>query len=173
MLRRTAYAVGVLAVVLVAGSFAGASEEPVHGPHSGLPVPRYVALDADEANGRRRPDAQAPIDWIYTARDLPLRVTAESGPWRRVEDPEGGEVWMHAENLANAPTVYVRGAARPEAILRAAPRRDARTVAILEQGVIGRVTDCQEGWVRIGVGDHRGWVREDALWGAVSCSAAP
>ena len=169
MLRRIAYAVGALAVVLVAGPFAGASEELVHGPHSGLPVPRYVALDADEANGRRRPDAQAPIDWIYTARDLPLRVTAESGPWRRVEDPDGGQVWMHTENLANSRTAYVRGNHRGEAMLRASPRPDARTLAVLEAGVIGRVVDCEDEWVRLSVGDRTGWTRADALWGAVAC----
>jgi SH3-like domain-containing protein len=172
MMRRNAVLAGVLAFAffaLPAGAQSGDSPAPAAGPLSGLPVPRFVSLNADEANGRRRPDANAPIDWVYIARDLPLRVVAESGPWRRVEDPEGGTVWMHADNLANNPTVYVRGAARPEAILRAHPRRDARTVAILEVGVIGRVTDCQDGWVRIGVGEHRGWVREDALWGAVAC----
>jgi SH3-like domain-containing protein len=170
MVRLIAVLAGLLAFALAALQPHAAAESPsVAGPNSGLPVPRFVALDADEANGRRRPDASAPIDWIYTARDLPLQVVAESGMWRRVIDPEGGEVWIHADNLANAATVYVRGAARPEAILRAAPRRDARTVAILEVGVIGRVTACQDGWVRIGVGEHRGWVRTEALWGAVAC----
>jgi SH3-like domain-containing protein len=169
MLRLIAVLAGVLAFALAALSTPAAAEDTVAGPHSGLPVPRFVSLNAEEANGRRRPDANAPIDWVYTARDLPLRVTAESGPWRRVEDPEGGQVWMHSENLANNATVYIRGAARPEAVLRAAPSRDARTVAILEQGVIARVTDCRDGWVRIGVGDHRGWVRQDAVWGAADC----
>jgi SH3-like domain-containing protein len=128
-----------------------------------------VALDADEANGRRRPDAQAPIDWVYVARDLPLRVTAESGPWRRVEDPAGGQVWMHTENLANSHTAYVRGNHRGEAMLRASPRADARTLAVLEAGVIARVTACEGEWVRLSIGERSGWARADALWGAVSC----
>lgn len=169
MLRRAAFALSVLTLVLATGSGAGAAEDAVLGPHSGLPVPRFVALDADEANGRRRPDAQAPIDWIYTARDLPLRVTAESGPWRRVEDPDGGQVWMHTENLANSRTAYVRGNHRGEAMLRAAPRPDARTLAVLEAGVIARVTACEGEWVRLTVGERSGWTRADALWGAVAC----
>lgn len=168
MLRKAALAAGLLAFALAAAD-ARATVTPVVGPDSGLPVPRFVSLDSESANGRRRPDANAQIDWIYVARDLPLRVTAESGPWRRVEDPDGTEVWMHTSSLVNDKTVFVRGTRRPEAILRANPRSDARTVAILEQGVIGRVTDCRDGWVRIGVGPHNGWVRKDALWGATDC----
>ncbi|MBU6405557.1 MAG: hypothetical protein KGS44_00280 [Alphaproteobacteria bacterium] len=156
--------------LLVAPVCASASEEPVLGPHSGLPVPRFVALDADEANGRRRPDAGAPIDWIYVARRLPLRVVAESGPWRRVEDPEGGQVWMHAENLSGDRTVYVRGGRRGEAMLRAGPRADARTLAVLEAGVIAEVLECQADYVRLKVGDRTGWVRAEVLWGASSCN---
>ena len=51
----------------------------------------------------------------------------------------------------------------------AAPRPDARTLAILEVGVIARVADCRDGWARLSVDDKAGWVRADALWGAVSC----
>ena len=66
------------------------------GPVTGLPLPRYVSLKASEANVRRGPSLTHRIDWVFKRRDMPLRITAEFGHWRRVEDrrrwrPRGDE----------------------------------------------------------------------------------
>ncbi|MFZ4120098.1 MAG: SH3 domain-containing protein [Caulobacterales bacterium] len=161
-----ALAVGVLAPP--AGADQAASSQRL-GANSGLPLPRFVSLDTDQANGLRRPSSDAPVDWIYVAPGLPLQVTAEQGSWRRVRDPDGTQVWMHVSALSNTSSVFVRGGNRHEAILRTAPDANARTRAILEQGVIATVTDCETGWVKLAVNDLEGWVRADALWGANAC----
>jgi SH3-like domain-containing protein len=139
------------------------------GPDSGLPVPRFVALKENRVNGRRRADARAPIDWIYQRPGLPLMVTAEAGSWRRVRDPAGGEVWIHATSLDNRATVYVRGGSDGEATLRRQPSSTARPMAILEQGVVAEVMSCEADWLRVRVNDRTGWVRARDVWGAASC----
>lgn len=131
---------------------------------------RFVSLAVDEAEGRRAASEDAPIDWIYVGRWLPLKVLAESGPWLRVRDPNGGEVWMHANDLDAAQTVYIVGGRRGETALRRAPRRDAPTSAMLERGVIGRVMECRPDWVRIETAGYSGWVRSEAVWGGSACS---
>lgn len=170
MVRKTLLAAALAAAACIVPAAADQSADGVRvGPHSGLPVPRFVSLDSDEANGRRRPAATAPIDWIYVTPGLPLQVVAESGPWRRVKDPDGGQVWMHVSALNNAQSAYVMGGSHDEVVLRRAPRVDARAVAILDRGVVAEVTGCEDGWARLRVDGHDGWARAELLWGAVEC----
>lgn len=136
------------------------------GPGDDAGAAPFVSLRTEGANGRRGPGLEHRIDWIYERAGLPLQVTGESGPWRRVRDPDGGEVWMHAQNLAARRTAYVRVAAE----MRFDPRANARVKAHLAPGVIGALTGCQEGWVRIAVGGRVGWVETPAIWGVEGCA---
>lgn len=153
---------------LIAASLASAADAPVLGPDSNLPVPRYVSLKAEGANGRHGPGVEHRIDWIYERAGLPLLVTGESGPWRRVRDPDGAEVWMHARNLDPRRTAYIVAAG--EAPLRRDPRGNAAVSAYLEQGVVGALTGCEGDWRRVTVNGRVGWVAKDALWGAADCT---
>jgi SH3-like domain-containing protein len=47
-----------------------------------------VSLKTDEGNARRGPALDQRIDWVFVREDMPLRITAEYGHWRRVEDRE-------------------------------------------------------------------------------------
>ena len=70
--------------------------------------PRFVSLKTEGVEGRHGPGLEHRVDWIYERAGLPVQVLAESGAWRRVRDPDGAEVWMHAQNLDARRTVYVR-----------------------------------------------------------------
>lgn len=168
MIRRRAAAY-VAAFSLIAFSFsASAADTTVLGPDSNLPVPRYVSLKAESANGRHGPGVEHRVDWVYERAGLPLQVIAESGPWRRVRDPGGDEVWMHAQNLDPRRMAYVSTSG--EAALRRDPRPGAPLVAYLEQGVVGAFTGCEGEWRRVAVSGRVGWVEQGALWGAADCT---
>lgn len=141
-----------------------AANQALVGGDSHLPVPRFVSLKIEHAHGRRGPGADQPVQWIYERTGLPLMVTGESGPWRRVRDPDGVEVWMHAQNLDPQRTAMV--VSDLDVPLRNAPRNGARTIAYLATGVIGALTGCDGEWRRIAVGGRVGWVDRDTLWGA-------
>jgi SH3-like domain-containing protein len=145
---------------------APAAGAPTVGPDSHLPVPRFVSLKTEGANGRHGPGLEHRVDWIYERVGLPLQVTGESGPWRRVQDPDGGVVWMHAQNLDSRRTAYVRRATS----LRRMNHESSRPVAYLAQGVVGALTACEGDWRRIVVGGRVGWVDKTALWGADDCT---
>lgn len=130
------------------------------------PATRFVSLKTAGANGRHGPGLEHRIDWIYQRPGLPLQITGESGPWRRVRDPDGGEVWMHAQNLGERRTVYVT---EPAALRRAA-RSAAPVAAHLSPGVIGALTGCEGEWRRVAVRGRVGWIQAGALWGAGDCA---
>ncbi|MGE0046475.1 MAG: SH3 domain-containing protein [Hyphomonadaceae bacterium] len=172
MTRRAKGAAILLAVALGAlASAASATEGARVGPDSGEPVPRFMALRGDHVNGRRGPGTQHRIDWIYRTPGLPLLVTAESGPWRRVRDPDGAEVWMHSAYLESRRTIYVRGERLGSAALRQEPDADSRVIAYLERGVVGELAACRGEWRQLRVDNRRGWAEASDLWGAQSCAA--
>lgn len=124
----------------------------------------FVSLKTEGANGRRGPGLEHRIDWIYSHEGLPLQVTGESGPWKRVRDPDGAEVWMHSRNLQDRRTAMIRGTA--DIALRASANEHGRTIAYLAPGVIGALTGCEGEWRRVAVGGRVGWVPVNVLWGA-------
>ncbi|MCB1391237.1 MAG: SH3 domain-containing protein [Rhodobacteraceae bacterium] len=150
-------------VPLVAATVAPAAVAPQSvGQETGLPLPRYVSLKSSRGRARRGPSDSHRVDWIYTRRDLPLRVTGEFEHWRRVEDSEGQGGWVHYSLLSGVRTVLVT---RDMAPLRTAPRPDADEVAYLEAGVVARIMECAQGWCRVSVDGARGWVETAMTWG--------
>ena len=77
------------------------------GPVTNLPLPRYVSLKGSEGNARRGPSLSHRIDWVFTHAGMPLRVTAEFGHWRRVEDRDGAGGWVHYSLISGVRTVIV------------------------------------------------------------------
>ncbi len=138
--------------------------EPPRGSVSGLPIPRFAALRADEVNMRAGPGTRYPVQWVYQRRDLPVEIMREFEVWRLVRDPDGVQGWVHAAVLTGRRSFIVRGEEQP---LRRAPEANAQTVARLKGGVVGRVRTCEPGtdWCQVQVGDHRGYLPREAFWG--------
>lgn len=132
------------------------------GPVTNLPLPRFVSLKAAEGNVRRGPSLSHRIDWVYTRRGMPLRITAEYGNWRRVEDGDGEGGWIHYALLSGMRTVIVREDMAP---LRRQPRPDADVLARAERGVIARLGRCTPDWCRISAEGRSGWIEKPAIWG--------
>jgi SH3-like domain-containing protein len=150
-----------MAFFLVAfGAGAGAAQD--RGPETGLPLPRYVSLKASEANVRRGPSLTHRIDWVYKRRAMPLRITAEFGHWRRVEDRDGAGGWVHYTLLSGVRTALVE---QDLLDLRARPDPGAMVMARLEAGVIARLSQCVGTWCALSAGGYDGWALRSALWG--------
>lgn len=132
------------------------------GPVTNLPMPRYVSLKANEANVRRGPSLSHRIDWVFTRRDMPLRVVGEYGHWRRVVDREGMGGWVHYSLLSGSRTVIVD---EDLLTLRQRPDASATEVAMLELGVVASLGECGPDWCRLRVGGYRGWAPKAALFG--------
>ncbi len=135
---------------------------PPIGPESGLPLPRFVSLKSARAEARRGPSRTHRLDWVYSARGLPVRVTGEFEHWRRIEDSEGFGGWVHYSQLSGVRTVLVTQDMAP---LRSRPMDNAPEVALLEQGVVARIVECAPVWCRLNLDGTRGWVLREALWG--------
>ena len=134
---------------------------PTLGPETNLPLPRYVSLKAGESNVRRGPSLTHRIDWVFVRRNMPLRVTAEYGHWRRVVDREGQGGWVHYSLLSGVRTVIIDEVTP----VLTRPMLGAQEAAVFEAGVIARVDECERDWCRLSAGGYRGWAPKGTYWG--------
>jgi SH3-like domain-containing protein len=151
-----------IALMLVLAGFAAVAQ-PTAGP-SGLPLPRFVSLAESEVNARTGPGREYPIKWIYTRRDLPVKIVEEFDVWRKVQDQEGDEAWMHAQLLTSKRTVVMVGTVRE---LRRTASDSSRVVLRVEPGVVAGLLDCTRDWCLVEVAGERGWVNRGGIWGVL------
>jgi SH3-like domain-containing protein len=134
------------------------------GRSTGLPLPRFVSLGADEVNLRFGPGESYPIEWVLTREGLPVEIVEEFDTWRKVRLPDGDLGWIHSSLLSSRRTILVAEQIRA---LRQAPQPDARIVLRAEPGVIGQLLDCDDGWCRVEIEGRRGWLQRTEFWGVL------
>ena len=155
----TLLTLALLALLATPAAFAQA------GRTTGLPLPRFVALDADEVNLRLGPGEGYPIAWILAREGLPVEIVEEFDTWRKVQLHDGDSGWIHASLLSSRRTVLVAEDIRA---LRQSPDEAARIVLRAEPGVIGLLLDCDGGWCRVEIEGRRGWLQRSEVWGVLA-----
>lgn len=129
---------------------------------TGLPLPRFVSIRAEEVNVRTGPGERYPVRWILKRKFMPVEIVAEYETWRKIRDWQGTEGWVHQALLWGRRSAVVHPA---EAVLRADPSPVARPVARLAAGVIGQIDNCAEKWCHFTIGKNEGWIGKDYIWG--------
>ena len=149
-------------------ALAAADQNVTLGP-SGLPLPRFVSLKSGRVNSRIGPGANYSVDWLYLKSGLPMEVIQEYDNWRRVRDADGSEGWINQSLLSGRRTAiaapWQKGKATQINLLNQ-PDPNARTLAIIEPGVIGSIKACNGQWCQMTFAGHTGWIAQSLVWGA-------
>ena len=158
--------VRILALFMLVGSGASFGPFPAFSAPegTGLPLPRFVSLRANEVNLRTGPGVQYPIDWVFRRQNLPVEIIAEFKTWRKIRDWQGEQGWIHQSMVAGKRTVIITGNTRR---LRSKANAKSKSVARIENYVIGNLLSCPgaEGWCRVEVDGFKGWLRRVEFWG--------
>jgi SH3-like domain-containing protein len=149
-------ACAVLALATLGASVPQPAEAQANRP------PYWASITQVPAIMRRGPSREMPAMWQYVRDDLPVRVVAVYQDWRRVEDPGGTVGWMHSRLLSAARTAIVTGNLRA---MRTSPDADAPIAFRAEPGVVGRISDCGNGWCMFDVKGRAGWIETGHIWG--------
>ena len=138
--------------------------EPGKGSVSGLPLPRWASLRSDEVNLRAGPGTRYPVDWVYHRRGLPVQIEREFEVWRLIDDQDGVQAAGCTRPRSSGAAASLREA---EALLRQCADDAAPAVALLKQGVIGRIRACaaKADWCEMQVSSYRGFLRRTQFWG--------
>jgi len=129
---------------------------------TGLKLPRFVSLRADEVNVRAGPGVRYPVKWVFVRRHLPVEITAEFETWRKVRDSSGAEGWVHRAMLISRRNVVV---VDKQTTIRRRPKDDSPAIARLNPGMVARVEECDALWCNVTVQGYDGWLRRAGVWG--------
>lgn len=131
---------------------------------SGLALPRFVSISGHEVNLRAGPGLQYPIDWVYRLKGLPLEVIAEYKTWRKVQDWDGTQGWVHQNMLAGKRTFIVIDGPHP---IATKPSDNQTIVASAAAGVVGELISCEakSEWCRVKADGFEGWLKREHFWG--------
>ncbi|MEM9579686.1 MAG: SH3 domain-containing protein [Pseudomonadota bacterium] len=154
--------VASLTVFLTLCSVGNLASAEARGPVTNLPIPRFVSLKASEGNVRRGPSLSHRIDWVFKRRDMPLKITAEHGHWRRVLDRDGAGGWVHYSLLSGTRHVLIE---KDMLALHLRPDPATPVTARLELGVVARLGKCGPEWCKLSTSGYKGWAPKTALWG--------
>ena len=132
------------------------------GKETGLRVPRFVSMNSSKVNVRAGSVTRYLIKWVFQRKTLPVQIIAESDTWRKIRDFEGIEGWVHQRMLSGRRRAVVTGAIQQ---LKKEPQETAKTVALLEPGVILRLEKCSGAWCLVEGGSYEGWIGRQSIWG--------
>jgi SH3-like domain-containing protein len=134
-------------------------------------VPYYASISAGRARMRTGPARTYPASWLYQRAGLPIRVVAVYKEWRKLEDPDGTVGWMQGNLLSEARTAMV--VAKEPIDMRDRPAPGGKLLWRAAPGVVGRITQCDDGWCRFDVKGQAGFVEISGLWGVEPGETVP
>lgn len=126
-------------------------------------TPYWASISSGKAMMRTGPGKNYPATWLYQRADLPIKVLEVYPNWRRIQDPDGTVGWMLVHLLSDTRTAIVTG--REPRPMHERPDASTKIVYRAEPGVVGRLSDCSDGWCRMDAGGKRGFIRTDHFWG--------
>lgn len=120
----------------------------------------FVSLKSSEVNMRVGPGKEYPISWVFMRAYLPMILIAEFDQWRKVKFLDGTTGWVHKNMISQKSTAILL---QDTIMYRHASKR--HPIAKLEKGVVVRVIKQENEFVKIEIGNLRGWLKRDVLWG--------
>jgi len=159
-----------LLYLLVAIAFipAAAQDSPDRkaGTVTGLPLPRFVSLKADEVNARVGPGSDYPIAFVFHRAGLPVEILAEFENWRKIRDSDGGTGWVASALVSGRRTAIVTPWVRERTLIQLMSSKGGSTiVAQMEPKAILDIVGCDGEACEAYVGNTKGWVGQKSLWG--------
>lgn len=125
--------------------------------------PYWASIQKPEARMRTGPSTEFPVTWVYKRQNLPVKVVAVHSVWRKVEDPDGEQGWLHVRLLSPQRTAIVIG--KDNGALRDSPQASAHISWRVEPGVVGIIEECEKGYCRFETNGRYGYIETARIWG--------
>ena len=103
----------------------------------------------------------APLKFLYQKKGLPVLTIDEYGNWKKIRDIDGRESWIHKSMLSNKKT-FIN--IKKQNLIKYLEKKDL-VVAIVNDGVVGKIIKCNNSYCLVKIKDYKGWLEKQFLWG--------
>ncbi|MGB1360786.1 MAG: SH3 domain-containing protein [Alphaproteobacteria bacterium] len=154
-----------LSAVLITGLFSfdvSMAETKSVGASTKLEIPRYVSTKSKPVNVRTGPGRRYPIRTVFKQK-VPVKIIDEYLDWRKVEDWEGGNGWIHKALLTGkrlgtiqVATTNIYKSDKPSGV-----------IAKVGEFVVVKIDSCDTKWCYVNLPDHdiNGYIDQRHIWG--------
>ncbi len=122
----------------------------------------FLTLRNDRVNLRQGPSFEYPIKLFYKKKFLPVLIQDKFENFRKIRDHENNTGWIHISQLSKKKAAIT---IKDNLLIFNKPSVYSKPSAILKKGRLCKIRKCKKGWCKIRVGNFRGWVKKDDLWG--------
>ena len=124
----------------------------------------FLSLKNDTVNVRYQPTLNSPIKYIYTKKNLPVKLIDKKENFRRIIDLKNNGGWIHRTQLKPLNSFIIL----ENTILFKKPSNFSKPILRLEKGRLLIIKKCQNSWCQINTGDYSGWVITNNIWGSIN-----
>ena len=123
-------------------------------------TPKYASIKKEKTYSRHNASFDAPLEWIYQKKNLPILIIRERDNWREIRDIDGDISWMHVSMISNKRTFINR---EDQNLLKY--KNNNIVNAIVKKGVVGKIINCDEIFCKVKIKNYKGWIEKKYLWG--------
>jgi len=133
------------------------------GQVTGYQLPRFVSLKTNESNLRVGPSLNYPIKIKYLYSNIPIEIIKEYKDWRKVNDFEGNEGWMHKRLLSGKRYALILPPYNASVQIYTKP--EGALLGKIGGKNIVELKKCLAKWCYVIFKKNKGWVIKSNLWG--------
>ena len=133
------------------------------GTETGFKLPRYVSLKSNDSNLRVGPSASYPIRLKYVIANIPIEIIEEYKDWRKINDFEGQEGWLHKSLLQGHRFALINAPYQESVQIYTKPKGEV--IGKIGNKNIAKINRCLKNWCLITYKQYKGWVNKLNLWG--------
>ena len=123
----------------------------------------FLSLKNDTVNVRYQTTLNSPIKYIYTKKNLPVKLIDKKENFRRIIDLKNNGGWIHRTQLKASNSFIIL----ENTILFKKPSNFSKPIVKLEEGRLLIIKRCENNWCDVTTGKYSGWVKAENLWGSI------
>ena len=133
------------------------------GTETSLKLPRYVTLKSNDSNLRVGSNINYPIKLKYVIANTPVEIFDEYKDWRKINDYEGNEGWLHRSLLKSKRFAIINIPYKESAQVYDKPK--GNVIGKIGKRNIVKIEKCLKDWCNIKYNQYKGWIIKLNLWG--------
>ena len=122
---------------------------------------KFLSLKNSKVNVRHNPSLNSPVKYIYTKKNLPVKMIDKKDNFRRIVDLKNNSGWIHRSQLKSSISIIIL----EDKILFKKPSNFSKPIARLAKGRLLIIKKCATDWCKIITDDYSGWIKNDNIWG--------
>ena len=121
----------------------------------------YLILKNNKVNVRYGPGFNYQIKYIYTKKNLPIKVIDKKENFRRIIDFKKNSGWIHISQLKKGKSIILL----KDQMLFSKPTRYSKPIIKISKGRLLLVKKCKKKWCKVKTENYLGWIITNNIWG--------